>query len=348
MTRFEYPEAWWLLLGLIPLGVGFLWFLMSRRKALRQLGETSLVSRLSPNRARAKHPLKFGLLGLAYVAMICALANPQSAGEREKVEATGVDLMVALDISNSMLAEDIKPNRLRRSKQLVSKLIDELAGERVGLIVFAGQAYLQLPLTRDYVAAKTLLRTVGTEQAPSQGTALAEAISLAEEVFTRDPQQAQALLILSDGEDHQEDAVSIANQLKDKGITIYTLGIGSPNGAPIPVYERGQQAYKMDATGSMVLTKLNEALLAEIATEGPAAYQLLGPTDIELEALIRQLRGTRGEGSEVYIVTEYKDHFQWPLALAVLLLLGEYLLTERKNTFLSARNWFDTPNVNRS
>lgn len=344
MMRFEHPEAWWLLLGLIPIGGAFVWFMRWRNQAMGRLGASSLIARLAPEMGTAKHPVKFSLIALAYIAMVAALANPQTAGEREKIEATGIDLMVALDISNSMLAEDIKPNRLKRSKQLIRNLVNSLAGERVGLIVFAGQAYLQLPLTRDYVAARTLLNTVNTDQAPSQGTALAEAISLAEEVFGRDPQQAQALLILSDGEDHQEDAIAAAAQLKEKGITIYTMGIGSPEGAPIPIHQRGQQAYKQDATGSIILTKLNEALLAELATPGPAGYQLLSAANKELEVLLAQIKGKDQQGGEMYVVTEYKDHFQWPLALGLILLLIEYLLTERKNTLLSSRRWFETPN----
>ncbi|GAB4423497.1 MAG: VWA domain-containing protein [Bacteroidia bacterium] len=332
MTKYEHPEAFYLLLLLLPLLGLFVAFLWGRRRAVRRLGEYSLVAQLMPGKPVTKHLIKFVLAALALAMLVVTLANPQIGQSFEKVQRKGVDLMIAIDISRSMLAEDVKPNRMEQSKLFVSRLLDRLTGDRVGLILFAGNAYLQTPLTTDYAALKTILRTVNTDLAGTQGTAIGEAVRMADEAFDRSQTEYRALLIISDGEDHEEGALDIARQATEKGMTIYTMGVGTAKGGPIPEYYNGRQVgFKQDRSGSIVLSRLDEAMLQKVAATGRGEYFHLTQGAAEAQAFISELGTLEQQEFEDYVFTDYEDYFQVFLAFALLFICLEYLFSERRN-----------------
>ncbi|MDX2247814.1 MAG: VWA domain-containing protein [Bacteroidia bacterium] len=334
-TRFEHPEALYLLFLLIPLAVIFVFFWVGRKKAIARMGESSLVARLMPAKATWKHQIKFSLACLTLVFLVIALANPQFSETPRKIKREGVDLIIALDISRSMLAEDEKPSRLAKSKQFVSNLIDKLAGDRVGLIIFAGNAYLQVPLTSDYGAAKTLLKTVSTDLAPTQGTAIGEAIRLAAESFPEGQTQFKTMLIISDGENHEGDALEAAEEAASSGMIIHTMGIGSMSGAPIPEIRNGVEDYKRDKEGGIVFSKLNASMLKEVASAGQGKYFPLTQGSAEVKAVMDELAGMETKEFEDQEFTDYDDYFQIFLGIAILFLLLEYFISESRSRIFS-------------
>ena len=334
--RFENQEALYLLLLLIPLVAVFLFFMWGRRKSLRKLGEKTLWESLMPYRPKTKHQIKFLLWALAFSFLVVALANPQRGLKAEKVKRQGVDLMVALDISRSMLAEDDKPSRLERAKQYVSRLIDKLDGDRIGLIIFAGNAYLQVPLTSDYTATKTFLKTITTELAPTQGTAIGEAIRMSMDAFENGDPKFKAILIISDGENHEGDALEAAKEAAEKGIVLHAMGVGTPDGAPIPVYVNQRQTdYKRDKEGSIVFSKLNEAMLQKVAVQGNGRYFRLNQGNAEVLAIMGELAGMEQKEFEEQVFTDYEDQFQGFLLIGILLLVLEFFITEKRNRIFS-------------
>lgn len=344
MIKFEHPAALWALLIWLPLALAYGWFMISRKRSLRKMGDPRLLDRLAPDKPSTKHQLKFILTSLAVAFLVIALANPQIGRKREKVKRQGVDLMIAIDISRSMLAEDIRPNRLARTKQFVSQLIDELGGDRVGLILFAGNAYLQVPLTSDYVALKSLLKTVSTELAPSQGTAIGEAINMATQSFEEGQTEYKSMLIISDGEDHEGDALEAAREAAENGMVILTMGVGTPEGSPIPVYRNGKRTSdrKRDKNGSIVLSKLNETMLQQVAAAADGHYARLGQGRQEVGEVIRFLAGMEQKEFDERVVTDFQDQFQWFLGLAILLMAIEYFVTEKRNRVFSDWSIFKT------
>ncbi|MCB0837603.1 MAG: VWA domain-containing protein [Bacteroidetes bacterium] len=344
MIKFEHSEALYLLFLLIPLAILFLWFMLNRKRAISKLGESSLIVRLMPEKPTFKHQIKFALSVLAFIFMVIALANPQYSRTYEKVKRNGVDLMIALDISRSMLAEDTKPNRLAKSRQFISRLIDKLAGDRVGLIIFAGNAYLQVPITSDYLAMKTFLQTVNTELAPTQGTAIGEAIRMADKSFQSGQRQFKAMLVISDGENHEDDAIQAAKEATENGMIIHTMGVGSSKGAPIPEYNNQniQVDYKRDKEGSIVFSKMNEQMLQEVATAGNGKYFQLNQGTAEVNAVINELENMEQQEFEEHVFTDYEDQYQWFLAIALFFLLLEYFITESRSRIFSDWSIFKT------
>lgn len=331
MTRFEHIHYLYALFGLVPLTLLFIWFYLWQNRAYRRLGEYRLIELLSPHRAPQKHIIKFLLLFMSFVFLIVAMANPQIGIKYEKIKRSGVDVMIALDVSKSMLAEDMKPNRLERSKQFISRLIDQLQNDRVGLIVFAGHAYMQMPITIDYSAAKLFLRNINTDMVPTQGTAIAEAVELSLKAFNQDEKKHKTLIIISDGEDHQGNTLETIEQAVAQGIIVHTIGVGSPKGAPIPVYRNGIQAdYKRDEHGNIVLSKLNELALQQIAAKGNGKYFRLSSGTQEIDALIAEISAMEKKEFEERIFTDYEDQFPYFLAAAFLLISIEFLLSEKK------------------
>lgn len=331
MIQYEHPEAFYLLLALLPLGLLFLVFMRGRKKALDAMGSESLVARLTPNQPKAKHQWKFLMIAVAYTLLVIALANPQIGEAQEKVKRSGVDLMVAMDISNSMLAEDERPSRLKKSQQFVSSLIDKLGGDRVGLVIFAGNAYLQVPVTSDYVATKTMLKTVSTDLAASQGTAIGDAIKLTHDAFERGKHEKRVMLIISDGENHEDNALEMAKMASEAGMTIFTMGIGSTKGAPIPVYKNGRQLeLKKDKQGGIVLSKLNPDMLKEVATTGGGKY-----LDLDVDSFLGELAQMEKEEYEEHVFTDFEDQFQWFLGLSILFLIVEFFISESKSGWLT-------------
>jgi Ca-activated chloride channel family protein len=329
--QFANPEYFYGLL-IIPLFIIIFVLMMSwRKRALIRFGDMKLVNRLIPDKSNSRGIIKFFILMLAYTFTIFALANPQIGSKLEKVERKGIDLMIAIDVSNSMLAEDIKPSRLLRARQSISKLIDKLKNDRIGIVVFAGNAYTQLPITTDYSAAKLFLSTINTDIVPTQGTAIAEAIELATESFDENNHE-KAIIIITDGEDHEGDAIQAATAASEKGIHIYTIGMGLPEGGPIPVLNKNgvQTGFKKDLKNNTVITKLNETMLQQIASAGNGKYVRANNSQTGLSIIFDEINQLEKTEFESRVFSDYEDRFQYLLAPALLLLLLEFIILERR------------------
>ena len=338
MVKFENIEYLYALLALVPIALAFIVFMLWRKRAIKNLGDSNLVLRLMPTKARYKHQIKFIIIILAWTSLAIGLANPQIGTKYEKVKRQGIDLMIALDVSKSMLAEDIKPNRLERAKLLISKLVDELQNDRVGLIVFAGNAYLQVPLTVDYAATKLFLNTINTEMVPTQGTAIGDAIRLSLQAFETGEQKYKSLVIITDGENHEGDAQIAVGEAVEQGVVVHTVGVGSPKGSPIPLYKNNVQIdFKRDRAGNVVLSKLDETMLQQVAVKGDGKYFRLSPGNDELEQLMNEIGTMEKKEIEERVFTDYEDQFQYFIAIALFLLTLEFFISERKSSWLS--NW---------
>ncbi|MGB0930721.1 MAG: VWA domain-containing protein [Chitinophagales bacterium] len=287
MFQFENEQYLW---GLLLIPILFLLYWINRRwrkKAIERFGDTDLVSRLIPDFSERKQAVKTFLYLFTLVFIVIALANPQLGSTLEKVQRKGIDVMVAIDVSKSMMAEDVQPTRLDRAKQLLSRLIDGMSNDRIGIIVFAGHAYLQMPLTVDYAAAKLFLQTINTDIVPTQGTAIGEAIELSRESFEEESEKNRALIIISDGENHEEGAIAKAEEAANEGIKVFALGVGSTEGSSIPVYMQGRKVgYKQDRNGQLVVSKLNEEVLKEIADKTDGKYFLIKGARNEIASVV--------------------------------------------------------------
>ena len=342
MLRFEHIEYLYLLLG-IPVFAGlFTMALYARSKKLRRLGDLKLLKRLIPDASREKVIFKFVLLNIAYAFLIIGIANPQTGSKLEKVQRKGIDMVVALDISNSMLAQDIKPDRLTRAKQALFKLIDRLEGDRIGIIIFAGKAYTQLPVTTDYAAAKMFVSTISTKDIPSQGTAIGEAIRLGIDSFEEN-KQSKAIIIITDGENHENNAIEMATQASEVGMKVYTIGMGLPEGSPIPmVNSYGQQTgFKKDRDGNTVITKLNEIMLQQIAAAGNGDYVRANNTQAGLSKIFEKINALEESEIEERMFTDYEDQFQYFLGIGLLLIFLEFFIFDRKTKWASNIKLFD-------
>ncbi len=341
MLRFENIEFLYGLL-LIPVFI-FVYWMMKRwkTKAMKSLGDLPIISRLISGLSRSRPVLKFIILMLAYVFLIIGIANPQIGSKLKEAKRKGIDLVIALDVSNSMLAEDITPNRLERAKQAVSKLISRLEGDRVGMIIFAGNAYLQLPITTDYAAAKMFLSTISTKTVPAQGTAIGKAIETAVNAFD-DNDHSKAIVIITDGENHEDDAIEQARLASEKGIKVYTLGMGLAEGAPIPIYNKfgNQEGFKKDNQNQTVITKLNETMLQQIASAGNGIYVRANNTKAGLDKIFDKINEMEETEFEAQIYSDYEDRFQYLIGAAVLLLILETIIVERKSKWAGKINLF--------
>ena len=336
LFRFEHTEYFWALVLIPILSILFIWMLIWKKRALIKFGRWPIMQRLIPAMSNTRAILKFIILMFAYLFLIIGLANPQIGSKLVEGERSGIDIMVALDVSNSMLAQDIKPSRLERSKQAISKLIDELGNDRIGIVVFAGNAYVQLPITTDHSAAKMFLTTINTKVVPTQGTAIGEAIELASESF-EDETHSRAIVVITDGENHEDDAVKIAKSVAEKGIHVYTIGMGLPDGTPIPDYDKydRQVGYKKDRQGNTVVTKLNEQMLQEIAIAGDGIYVRANNTQAGLSKVFDEINKLEKTEFESKVFSDYESRFQYFIALSLLFLLLEIIIFERKSKLLS-------------
>lgn len=273
---------------------------------------------------------------VAFAFLVLALADPQTGSKMEKVERRGIDVMIALDVSNSMLAEDIRPNRLEKAKQAISKLIDRLDGDRIGIIVFAGKAYNQLPITSDYGAAKMFLSVINTNSVPVQGTAIADALEMATNSFGQSKHN-KAIIIISDGEDHQGGVLEKASDAAKKGIVIYTVGIGSPEGGPIPIYTNNVlTGYLKDREGTTVITKLDDTLLQKIATIGKAMYVRSTNSEEGWQKVLDDLNKIQKSELESRQFSDYEDRFQYFIGFSLLILIFELFVFDKKNQWFSS------------
>ncbi len=331
LFRFANPEFLYLLL-ILPVLAGL--FIVNRvrsRNAMRKLGDTALISRLMPELSGTRPVLKFILVLAGISAIIIVIARPQYGSKLEEVRKQGVEVIIALDVSNSMLAEDIQPDRLTRAKQAISRLVDNLSNDKIGLIVFAGDAYTQIPITTDYISAKMFLSTIGPDIVPKQGTAIGAAIKLAAKSFTPGEGKSRAIIIITDGENHEDDPLAEAEEAAKAGIVIHAIGIGSSEGVPIPVSTGGRKDYLKDQDGTTVITRLDEEILKKIAVTGGGNYIRASSSSIGLDEIFSDIRKMDQSELESSVYTEYNDQFQIFAALALILLVIEIIIMERKN-----------------
>jgi Ca-activated chloride channel family protein len=335
LFRFANTEYLYLLL-LIPVYI-LLWLISAyrRKRALKRIGNRELVMQLIPEMSKIRPLVKFILQMIAVSAGIIILARPQFGSKLEEVKRQGVEVIIALDVSNSMLAEDIQPNRLTRAKQSISKLVDNLEDDKIGLIVFAGDAYTQIPVTIDYVSAKMFLSTINTDMVPKQGTAIGSAINLGMRSFTPGEGRSKAMIIITDGENHEDDPVKEAEQAAKNGIVIHTIGIGSTEGVPVPVTTYGRKDYLKDIEGNTVISRLDEDILKKIALATGGSYVRASSSDIGLDEIFSEIKQMKKQELDSSMYTEYNDQYQIFAAIALFVLLMDFIIMDRKNRKLS-------------
>lgn len=339
--RFEHPIYLYLLV-LIPVLAFIHLFLVNRRKkALQEFGNSDLLDDLMPNVSFKRPSIKFYFLILAFIIMILAIAGPQFGSKLQTVKRKGIELIIALDVSNSMMAQDIEPNRLERAKRAISRLVDKLHNDRVGFIVFAGEAYVQLPITTDYPSAKMFLSSITTDAIGTQGTAIGAAINKGINSFTSDENVNRAIIVITDGENHEDDPVAAAKLAADKGIKVYTVGMGLSKGAPIPSLSGRSNDFMKDKNGNVVISKLDEATLQEVAITGNGAYIPANNIRNGINNLMEELGELEKSELEAKVITDYDEQYQWFIGIALLLILVEFLILERKNRRLKHINIFE-------
>ncbi|HOH96265.1 MAG: VWA domain-containing protein [Paludibacteraceae bacterium] len=329
MFRFARPEYLYLLL-LIPVLIGFFYYsLIIKNKRLRKLGEKSLLKNLMLTASHWRPRVKFYAVLVAIILCIFALAGPQFGTKLEKVKRQGIEMMVAVDVSNSMLAQDVSPDRMSRAKQVLSRLIDNLQDDKVGLLVFAGDAYVQMPMTTDVGSAKMFLSNINPGMVPVQGTAIGSAIRMSMGLFSTQENISRSIIIITDGENHEDDAVSTAKMAFENGVTVNVLGLGTPQGSPIPI--NGTNSFRKDSDGNVVVTKLNEQMCQEIAQAGGGVYVRADIAGTAVRLLSKELNKLDKADIEAEVYTNYNEQYAPLLWLALIFLLVEACLLERKN-----------------
>ena len=338
MFRFETPEYLYLLLLLPALAVAHYLWAFRKRRNLRQYGDPALLKLFMPDVSRLRTELKFWFLQLSLLFLIIALARPQYGTRVDTRKRSGIEAIIAMDVSNSMLAEDVRPNRLEKAKMMVSNLVDNMTDDKIGLIVYAGQAFVQLPITSDYVSAKMFLETISPSMIEMQGTDIATAISLASNSFTSQEGVSRAIFVITDGEDNEGGAVEDAKAAAQKGIHVYMLGVGEPGGAPIPIPGTGQ--YIIDNEGNTVISRLNEDMCREIANAGNGNYIYVDNSSSAQKKLDKYVENLGRVEMESSIFSEYDEQFQSFLLMSVLFLVLDVLLLGRKNHVLQRFTFF--------
>lgn len=331
------------LLGIVPvLVLLFLYNMYWKRKKQREFGDLALVAKLSPSSSLFKHILKFTVVILAASCLVMALVNPKIGTKMETVKREGIDIVFALDVSKSMLAEDVAPSRLEKSKQLVSQIINSLGNDRIGIVVYAGSAFQILPITTDYAAAKMYLQSVNPGMVSSQGTSLDEAIKMATGFFEKDSKTSKLIVMISDGEDHSEGAEDAADEAKKAGVKIITVGVGTEKGGPIPLRRNGSvESFQRDNDGQVVITKLNQASLQSIGKSTKGGYVYGGSTKATIDYLKHELDKIQKTEFESTQLSNFQSQFQWFLGFAFFLLLLDVFFLERKTAWLQKLNLFN-------
>lgn len=343
MFQFAHIEFLYGLLALPIFGVFFLVALHSKKQKLKAFGDSDLVSGLTPDASKSRPWIKFIITETAIMLLIIAMAGPQFGTKLQEIKQEGVELVIALDISNSMLAEDIAPNRLENAKRAIAKLTERLHNDKIALIVFAGDAFVQLPMTTDYSAAKLFLNTINPNLISNQGTAIGEAIELGMKAFTPTEEKNKAMIIITDGENHEGNAIELATAANEKGIIIHTIGMGLSKGAPIPVYSsNGQKDYRTDNQGTVVISKLDEDMLKKIAAAGGGDYIRANNTKSGLNALFDRLNSMDKAKMDTKKYSEFEEQYQYFAGFALLLLFIEFFILYKKNKWMSKINIFKT------
>jgi len=330
MFRFEEPAYLYLLLLLPLLAAFYLYSNYRRRKAIRKFGDPILMAQLMPDVSKYRPDVKFWLVFAAIGLFTVLLARPQFGSKLETVKRQGVEVMIALDISNSMLAQDVQPSRLQKAKRLVAQLVDKMQNDKVGMIVFAGDAFTQLPITSDYVSAKMFLETINPSLITTQGTDIGAAIRLAMKSFTPQEGVGRAIIVITDGENHEGGAVEAAQEAAEKGMQVFVLGVGSPDGSPIPA-ENGSNNFRRDKDGNVIVTRLNEQMCQEIAKAGNGMYIRVDNTNSAEKVLNNEIAKLSKADVESQVYTEFDEQFQALAWLVLILLVVEMLILERKN-----------------
>ena len=329
MFRFEEPAYLYLLLLLPVLALLYWYSNYRRRRAIRKFGDPELMAMLMPDVSKYRPDVKFGIIWLVVALFSLLLARPQVGSKLETVKRQGVEVMIALDISNSMLAQDVQPSRLAKAKRLVAQLVDKMENDKVGMIVFAGDAFTQLPITSDYISAKMFLESIDPSLISKQGTAIGAAINLATRSFTPQEGVGRAVIVMTDGENHEGGAVEAATEAAKKGIQVNVLGVGLPDGAPIPM--EGTNDYRKDREGNVIVTRLNEAMCQEIAKAGNGLYVRVDNTNNAQKAIGQEINKMAKADVETQVYTEFNEQFQAVAWFILILLLVEMLILERKN-----------------
>ncbi len=327
MLYFASPAYFWLLLlvPVIPIVYGIVRALRARR--IRRFGDPSLVRQLMPSWSGAKGWVRIVLLSLAWLMFSLGLARPEMGAKLREHEARGAEIMICLDVSNSMLAQDYSPSRLDRAKLAISRVVDKLAGDRIGLIIFAGTSFVQLPITTDYVSAKMFLGNIDTGSVPVQGTAIGEAVKTAMKSFSAQSEKSRAIIVITDGENHEDDAVDAAKQAGELGIKVYTIGVGSLQGQPIPV----EGGLLKDRDGNIVVTRLDETTLRKMADVSGGAYVHAGNEEFGLGPIVDDIKKMEAERYSSVVFEEYDELFMYFFAAALALFALEMLIGERKH-----------------
>lgn len=329
MFRFGEPVYLYLLIVIPILVILYLYSNYRRRKKLRRYGDMELLRHLMPEVSRFRPDIKFWLTLAALVMVIFMLAQPQFGSKMETVKRQGIETVVALDVSNSMMAQDVAPSRLEKSKKLISRLVETFNNDKVAMIVFAGEAFTQLPITSDYVSAKMFLETISPSLISTQGTDIRAAIDLAMKSFTPNEGVGRAIVLITDGENHEGGAIEAAQEAAKKGVHVFVLGVGSPDGSPIPV--EGSNEFRRDKDGNVVVTRLNEDMCREIARAGGGMYVRVDNTNNAERALNAEISKLAKADVETQVFTEFNEQFQVLAWLALILLAVEAMLLNRKN-----------------
>ncbi len=339
MFRFANIEMLWWLMTIPVFVIAYIVYTKRKQRQLAEFGDPELMAELMPDASKSRLIGKFSLLVVALVLLIVAAARPQFGQKENTVKRQGIEVMVALDISNSMLAEDVAPNRLDRAKQMLSKMIDNMVDDKVGLVVFAGEAFTQLPITCDYVSAKMFLNTITPNLIQTQGTAIGTALQTAITSFGSPESEAgRAIILITDGENHEDDAIAAAKKAQEMGIQTFVIGIGKPEGAPIPKPESND--YIKDRSGQVVVSKLNEEMCQQIAQAGSGVYVRCDNTNTAMRALQQELDRIATSELESTVYADYNEQYQSFVLIALMLLVIEFFILSRKNHRLTRMDLF--------
>ena len=339
MFRFAHPGLLYLLIVILLLVVFYVVMVGKKRKAIAEFGNPELLKPLMPLLSFKRGTWKFVMLMLALAFVILGVAGPQFGSKLQQVKKKGVELMIVLDVSNSMMAQDIKPSRLEKAKMAISRMGEKLSDDKVGLVVFAGDAYVQLPITTDYSSAKLFLSGINTDIVPVQGTAIGSAIDLAARSFTPEAETSKAIIVITDGENHQDDAIIAAKRAHEKGIVVHTIGMGLEQGAPIPQKGASGQFMK-DGQGNVVISKLDENTLQEVAKAGEGVYVRASNTDVGLNQLLDEVNQMEKTLLEERVYSDYAEKYQYFLLVGLFFIWVEFMILGRKNKYFMKINIF--------
>jgi Ca-activated chloride channel homolog len=339
MFRFAHPEYLYLLLFIPLLLSVFIYAIIQKRRNISKFGNPDLIAGLMPNVSFVRPQVKFYMQLVAVLLLIIVLAQPQFGTKVEKDKRKGIEVMIALDVSNSMMAQDVQPSRLEKAKQVLSQLVDGMTNDKIGLVVFAGDAYTQLPITVDYVSAKMFLSTISPQLVPRQGTAIGSAIDLAIKSFGTKSEAGRAIIVITDGENHEDDAVGAAKLAAENNIIVHVIGMGKADGSPIPV--PGTMSFWKDNDGNVVVSKLNEPMCKEIAKAGKGIYVHADNSNSAFRIISKELDTLAKSDIKTSVFSEYNEQFQSFALLALIILIIDFFIFERKNKRLSKFKIFD-------